>query len=93
MTQVSGDMTSGERTLGREDSRARGLSGDLTGYRKTHHKRQTKVWQRAHAICNLYSCYNFALMLQLCTRVTTLHSCYMKNALVFGQSDSSNFFM
>ena len=84
MTQVSGDMTSGERTLGRLDRLPKNAS---------QKSRQTKVWQRAHAICNLYSCYNFALMLQLCTRVTTLHSSYMKNALVFGQSDSSNFFM
>ena len=30
------------------------------------------------AICNLH--------LQLCTCVTTLHSCYMKNALIFNQS-------
>ena len=26
--------------------------------------------------CNLHSCYNFAIVLQLCTCVTTLHSCY-----------------
>ena len=29
----------------------------------------------------------------ICTRVTTLHSCYMKNALVSSQSDASNFCM
>ena len=29
----------------------------------------------------------------ICTCVTTLHSCYMKNALVFSQSDASKFFM
>ena len=29
----------------------------------------------------------------ICTRVTTLHSCYMKNAPVFSQSDTRNFFM
>ena len=32
-----------------------------------------------HSICNS-------------TRVTALHSCYMKNALVFSQSDARNFF-
>ena len=26
------------------------------------------------------------------TRVTALHSCYMKNSLVFSQSDARNFF-
>ena len=34
----------------------------------------------ARAICN-------------CTSVTTLHSCYMKNAHVFSQSDARNVFM
>ena len=29
----------------------------------------------------------------ICTRVKTLHSCYMKNATVFSQSDARNFFM
>ena len=29
----------------------------------------------------------------ICTCVTTLHSCYMKNALVFSQSDARKFFM
>ena len=29
----------------------------------------------------------------ICTRVTTLHSCYMKNPPVFSQSDTRNFFM
>ena len=28
----------------------------------------------------------------ICTRVTTLHSCCMKNAPVFSQSDTRNFF-
>ena len=28
----------------------------------------------------------------ICTRVITLHSCYMKNAFVFSQSDARNFF-
>ena len=29
----------------------------------------------------------------ICTRVKTLHLCYMKNATVFSQSDACNFFM
>ena len=33
----------------------------------------------------LHYCYSFTLVLQLYTHVTTLHSCYMKNALVFSQ--------
>ena len=28
----------------------------------------------------------------ICTRVITLHSCYMKNAFVFSQSEARNFF-
>ena len=61
-----GDMTSGEKTLGRLDRLPKNAS---------QKSRQTKFWQRADAICNLYSCYNFALMLQLCTRVTRkMHS-------------------
>ena len=35
--------------------------------------------------------YGFSV-LQLYTRVTTLHSCYMKIALIFSQSDKRNFF-
>ena len=48
----------------------------------------------------LHSCYNFALMLQLCTHVTTLHlGCYNcalalhENALFFSQSDAFTFFV
>ena len=41
-------------------------------------QRQTKFWKRARAICNLHSCYNFALVLY-------------KNALVFSQSKARNF--
>ena len=33
------------------------------------------------------------LIFFICTRVTTLHPCYMKNALVFSQSDARYFFM
>ena len=29
----------------------------------------------------------------ICTRVASLHSCYMKNALVFSQSEARNYFM
>ena len=29
----------------------------------------------------------------ICIRVTTLHSCYMKNAFVFSQRDALNFFV
>ena len=35
----------------------------------------------------------FAHYFVICTCVTTLHSCYMKNALVFSQSDARKFFM
>ena len=43
-----------------------------------HEKTLQKVkanefWKRAHAIC-----YNFALVLQLCTSVTALHSSYIR---------------
>ena len=31
-------------------------------------------------------------LLVICTRVTTLHSCHMKNTSVFSQSDAHNFF-
>ena len=31
------------------------------------------------------------VLIVICTRVTTLHSCYMKNVLVFSQSDVRNF--
>ena len=31
-------------------------------------------------------------LLVICTRVTTLHSCYMKNATDLSQSDAHNFF-
>ena len=33
------------------------------------------------------------VLVVICTRVTTLHTCYMKNAPVFSQSDARNFFM
>ena len=37
-----------------------------------------KNWQHAVTICNFQLCYNFALLLQLCTLVTTLHQYYIK---------------
>ena len=49
---------------------------------KEHHEgqRQTKCLERARAICNLRSCYNFAFVLH-------------ENALVFSQAGARNFFM
>ena len=41
--------------------------------------RRTKFWLRA--------------LFVICTRVTTLDSCYMKNALVFSQSEARYFFL
>ena len=38
-----------------------------------------KFWQRA--------------LFVICTRVASLHSCYMKNALVFSQSEARNYFI
>ena len=32
-------------------------------------------------------------LFEICTRVTTLQSCYIKNALVFSQSDGRHFFL
>ena len=48
---------------------------------KKHHRksRQKKFGKHACAICNLHSCYNFALMLH-------------ENALIFNQSERYNFF-
>ena len=40
----------------------------------------SRNFESAHAICNLYSCYNFALVLH-------------ENALVYSQSEARNFFM
>ena len=39
---------------------------------------QTKFWKRLRAICNLHSCYNFALLLH-------------ENSLIFSQSEVHNF--
>ena len=57
-------------------------SWQFTWKKEKHHRkssRETKFWKRARVcaryICNFYTCYNFVLVLQLCTRVTTLHSC------------------
>lgn len=44
-------------------------------------KVETDEIQVARAICNLHLCYNFAL-------VTVLRSFYVKDALVFSQSDA-----
>ena len=33
------------------------------------------------------------ILFVICTHVTTFHSCYMQNALVFSQSDVHDFFM
>ena len=46
---------------------------------KKHHKksRRAKLWQRA--------------LFVICNRVATLHSCYMKNILVFSQSGARDF--
>ena len=54
----------------------------LIVYMKEHHEgqRQTKCLERARAICNLRSCYNFAFVLH-------------ENALVFSQAGARNFFM
>ena len=48
---------------------------------KKHHRklRQTKFCQRA--------------LFAICTCVTTLHSCYMRNALAFSLSEARNFFL
>ena len=35
---------------------------------------------------------NFEMLL-ICSCITTLHSCYMKNALIFSQSNMHNFFI
>ena len=40
----------------------------------------SRNFESAHAICNFYSCYNFALVLH-------------ENALVYSQSEARNFFM
>ena len=50
-------------------------------YMKKHHRklRQTKFCQRA--------------LFAICTCVTTLHSCYMRNALAFSLSEARNFFL
>ena len=42
--------------------------------------RETKFWQLAHTICNLYG-------------LTTLQWCYRKNALIFSQLEACNFIM
>ena len=54
----------------------------LIMYMEKHHRksRQTKFWELARAICNLHTCYNFALMLR-------------ENAPVFSQSEARNFFL
>lgn len=66
------------------------------------HKKHIRVsWDKILAVCylqfalvlQLHSCFNFAPLLKLCTHVTNLHLCYMKNALFFSQSGMHNFFM
>ena len=51
-------------------------------YMKKHRRNlwQIKFWKRVRAICNLHSCYNFALMLH-------------DKVLVFSQSEGRNYFM
>lgn len=54
-----------------------------------HEKHIRVSWDKILAVCYL----QFALVLQLCTHVTNLHLCYMKNVLFFSQSGMHNFFM
>ena len=63
--------------------RARRLSGDLTAYRKTRHKSQHRrnfgsartLFVICTRVTTLHSCYNCALVLQLCSRITwKMHS-------------------
>ena len=54
-----------------------------------HEKHIRVSWDKILAVCYL----QFALVLQLCTHVTNLHLCYMKNLLFFSQSGMHNFFM
>ena len=57
-----------------------------------HEKASQKVkTDKFLTVCTCYLLY--ALMLQLCTFVATLHPFYMKNALIFSQSEVCNFFM
>lgn len=52
-----------------------------------HEKHIRVSWDKILAVCYL----QFALVLQLCTHVTNLHLCYMKNVLFFSQSGMHNF--